>query len=292
MDQIFPKLYSQYIRERDRLVPSNSAPEKSAICVDDVLRSHFLLTDYFIREGEEIALAGVRNDNLLLSALGRQYTGWGNTQKWSTPYQKVATLFYGLVKDHPFHDGNKRSAFLVALLHLSNFGLVPLFRQKTFEEITVRTAANQLRGASRSKPGASDDDADVLFLASFFKTNTRKTDKRRYEVTYRDLHALLGRFGFGLENPHKNFIDVVRYEKRRKMVGLRIREVVEPKKIFNVVFPGWTKRAKKDTVKGVRSATGLTSEKGYDSAVFFKGHDSLPALIDKYHGPLLRLKDK
>jgi prophage maintenance system killer protein len=292
LDKIFPKLYRQYVRERDKISCNNPCGGLGFVEADDVLRAHFLLTDYFIREGEEIALAGVRSEDLLLSALGRQCTGWGREEKWETPYEKIATLFFGLVKDHPFYDGNKRTAYLIALLHMAKFNLVPTFRQREFEEVTVKTAASELQANQNPASTTANADSDVYRLARFFKTNSRKSDKRRYEVTYRDLDSILNRFGFGLEKPNKNFVDVVRYEKKKRIIGWKRIEVVEHKKVFNVAFPGWTKRAKKDTVRAVRAATGLTADKGYDSAVFFKGHDSLPALIATYHGPLLRLKDK
>jgi death-on-curing protein len=55
-------------------------------------------------------LAGVRDDNVLESALARA------RQKWSYDQRDIAVLAaaygFGLARNHPYRDGNKRIAFL------------------------------------------------------------------------------------------------------------------------------------------------------------------------------------
>lgn len=87
----------------------------------DVLRAHYLICDFFTEEGSGLFQPGPRDLGLLESAVGRQQATFFGVTKWQTEFQKIASLFYGLVKDHPFHDANKRTAFLVALyaLHLN-----------------------------------------------------------------------------------------------------------------------------------------------------------------------------
>ena len=292
MQHIYRKLLEQYERDKSRLESSEDPNDVSRIRVDDVLRAHYLLCDYFIREGEEIALAGARDDNLLMSALFRQRSGFAGVDKWNTPYEQIATLFYGLVKNHPFHDGNKRTAFLVVLLHMLRYSLSPTFRQKALEDITVWTAGNDLLEKTRYPSSRASVDDDVRCIASWLKSNSRKTDKRVYQITYRDLDSILRRHGHGLEKPDRNYIDVVRSVNRKRRRGLKYVEIEESVKVFEIAFPGWTRVVPTNTVKEVRDHTGLTSRQGFDSAVFYKGMDSLPALIAQYHGPLLRLKDK
>lgn len=55
---------------------------------------------------------GISDENALLSALARPYHGYHHRI-----YQKAAALVHGVVKNHGFVDGNKRTAFcLVSLL--------------------------------------------------------------------------------------------------------------------------------------------------------------------------------
>ncbi|HJR73032.1 MAG TPA: type II toxin-antitoxin system death-on-curing family toxin [Luteimonas sp.] len=61
---------------------------------------------------------GVRDANLLASALARprQLFAYGGDE---TPLPALAAAYgYGLARNHPFVDGNKRTAFVVTLLFL------------------------------------------------------------------------------------------------------------------------------------------------------------------------------
>jgi death on curing protein len=65
---------------------------------------------------EHGGLPGVRDENVLESALGRPQ------QKWNYEQPDVATLAaaygFGLVKNHPYRDGNKRVGFLAMITFL------------------------------------------------------------------------------------------------------------------------------------------------------------------------------
>jgi len=60
--------------------------------------------------------AGIRDEGLLDSALGRPH----NLSAYENPnlFQLAATYSYGIVKNHPFVDGNKRTAFMAAYIFL------------------------------------------------------------------------------------------------------------------------------------------------------------------------------
>jgi death on curing protein len=60
--------------------------------------------------------AGLRDEAMLDSALGKPL----NLFAYGKPslFELAASYGYGLVKNHPFVDGNKRSAFIVAVLFL------------------------------------------------------------------------------------------------------------------------------------------------------------------------------
>src|SRR5438128_2373134 len=76
----------------------------NAVTAEDVLRAHFMLAEYFQRREEGLGGLGPRSLHLLQSAVSRQYVSLGNTQKWSTVYELTATLFFGIIKNHPFFD--------------------------------------------------------------------------------------------------------------------------------------------------------------------------------------------
>lgn len=60
--------------------------------------------------------AGIRDEGLLDSALGKPQKLFAYGKP--TLFDLAASYAFGLVKNHPFLDGNKRTGFLVAVLFL------------------------------------------------------------------------------------------------------------------------------------------------------------------------------
>ncbi|MBD2958424.1 type II toxin-antitoxin system death-on-curing family toxin, partial [Burkholderia pseudomallei] len=88
------------------------------ISSDEVLSIHELLALDMANSGDAISPAGVKNEVLLHSAVGRQTTGFGDKLKYNTVEANAATLCYGICCNHPFHNGNKRTALVAMLSHL------------------------------------------------------------------------------------------------------------------------------------------------------------------------------
>lgn len=61
---------------------------------------------------------GVKDYGLLDSALNTPFQTFDNNELYPTIQGKAARLCYGLIKDHPFIDGNKRIGILVMLVFL------------------------------------------------------------------------------------------------------------------------------------------------------------------------------
>jgi len=61
-------------------------------------------------------LAGVRDEGLLDSALGKPLNLFAYGKP--TLFDLAASYGYGIVKNHPFIDGNKRTGFIVAVTFL------------------------------------------------------------------------------------------------------------------------------------------------------------------------------
>lgn len=101
--------------------------------------------------------AGIRDEGMLDSALGRPQNAFAYGK--ATYFTLAAGYAFGLAKNHPFIDGNKRSAFLTAVLFLELNG----FEFEAGEvDATVRTLA--LAAGEMSE-------ADY---ANWLKSNSRK----------------------------------------------------------------------------------------------------------------------
>lgn len=262
---------------------------QDTVGLKDVLRTHFLIADFFYSEGYGIAAVGPRDPNLLHSAVYRQFVSFGGKDKWITPYERCATLVFGLIKDHPFHDANKRTGLLTLLYFLVCMNRTPTIGQKDLENFVVDIAGDGLKRYRRQKELARHtDDPEIYFIADYLRRNSRKRDNRYYTITYRELDRRLREFKFCLANPHKNFIDICRIEHRRKYFGFGAKHE-QLIKVAQIGFPGWKNQVGKGAISTVRKETKLSPEKGVDSATFFHGADPLYSLISEYSGPLERL---
>ncbi len=277
--------YTRECRERDILAGTRAG---CVICEDDILRAHYIIADYFIEEGEAVVY-GVKNYDLLSSATHRQVTNFGGIEKWETDFQKMATLLYGLVKNHAFHDGNKRTALLVLLLYMERCKLQLRVEQKKLETLLIRIAANRLDEYPSFAKYINNDEPIINFIADLIKKYTRSQNKRYYTITFAEFNHKLNRFNVRLCNPSGNYIDVHKIIEEKKM-GLFTKQ--KDIRIKQIGFPGWKKQVNIKALKEVLKAAQLTAEYGVDSDVFFNGEEPIYTLIHEYRGPLARLKDE
>lgn len=85
-------------------------------------------------------LSGMRDTNLLLSALEAPKASFGGKEMYPLIYEKAAIYLYHIAKNHPFNDGNKRTAFVVSLAFLkANHVSIP-FKIADLEQIVVDVA--------------------------------------------------------------------------------------------------------------------------------------------------------
>ncbi|OGY11507.1 MAG: hypothetical protein A3H88_01810 [Candidatus Blackburnbacteria bacterium RIFCSPLOWO2_02_FULL_44_9] len=73
---------------------------------------------------------GLRDVGLLESAVARPQASFAGEDFYPTVFEKAAALMHSLLKNHPFVDGNKRTAYASAgiFLELNGFELANLHR--------------------------------------------------------------------------------------------------------------------------------------------------------------------
>lgn len=255
---------SEYERWRNLIGPADPYSDRTTIGIQKVLQAHFLLAEFFAAHGEGIGGVGPKDVNLLHSALSRQFVQFGGKPKWTDRIDVCATLMFGLIKNHPFHDANKRTAFLTSILHLQKIGRTPIMPDKNYEYFIVSIV----------------DDT----LSSFLRKGTRNIDLSSKTITYRELDTLLHQRGLRLENPNGNRIDLIRF---RDTDGETL--LAAPKRIARIGFHGWSKQVSEKDISIVREASKLDARHGYDSQSFFNGLADPLTLIPKYKEPLERL---
>ncbi len=66
---------------------------------------------------------GIRDNELLESALHRPNHTFEAKELYPTPVAKASAILESIVKNHPFLDGNKRIGYVLARLTLMKYGL-------------------------------------------------------------------------------------------------------------------------------------------------------------------------
>lgn len=90
--------------------------------MDEVLHIHERVCGDFASSADPVDTPGPRDSGLLDSAIARQLTGTADYLKYSTVWSNAATLTFGLCCNHPFHNGNKRTALVCMIAHLEKNG--------------------------------------------------------------------------------------------------------------------------------------------------------------------------
>lgn len=262
------RLYENYLHHLRQIDEFDYSGDRSHLTCEDVLDAHYLICDHFLKLGHGIAGFGPKDVGLLSSAVCRQLASAGGIFVYNDFWDIASSLIFGLINDHPFHDGNKRTAFLCSVFFMMEHGYVPSVDIREVEDFTVDIADfKRVNGRHM----------EVAEISSRFKTMFRKQDNRiSYIVTFKELQGLLKAHGCSIDNPNGNFINVYVGDQRVSQIG----------------FPGWSREVSRNAISTVRKSTGLLPENGVDAQVFFKGADPLSTLIGEYEEPLKRLADR
>jgi death-on-curing protein len=88
---------------------------------------------------------GVRDKNRLESALASQFQEVFGEDLYPTVYEKAAVLTRGVIADHPFVDGNKRTGLMAGLVFLNLNGIdTSELSDKELEDFAVQIAVERL----------------------------------------------------------------------------------------------------------------------------------------------------
>jgi death-on-curing protein len=97
----------------------------------------------------------LRDRGLLESAVARPFQSAFGEDAYPSIHEKAAALFHSLIANHPFSDGNKRTAVLALADFILANGQVPVFSIKQMYDLAIRMASYRER--SQSHPQSFDD---------------------------------------------------------------------------------------------------------------------------------------
>jgi death-on-curing protein len=265
-----------------------------------VIRVHEMLVREFANTEDPISPPGVASEHLLESAVSRQYTSLGQEMKYETKFASAATLFYGLCCDHPFHNGNKRTALVSMLLHLDRNRLTTAegVHHNHLYKLVLDTAQHNLGPASSKKSrgkvsttmlaGMSLADYEVAHITKWLRNKTRAIARGERNITYRELRRILLRHGVRLADPENNYINVIAPVKEPIDMRGRKERTVE-KRVARIPYPGESREVGVNIMKLIRRNCKLDSANGVDSIGFYDEQAVTDGLITTYRMILRKL---
>lgn len=286
-----PTLMNHYQSCIDAVSEGRPRSNDGVISLRDVIDAHFFIVDYFLETpqgAESIRRIGPRDPQRLTAIVDRQLSVSSRNIEAVRDYETCAELFYGLIKDRPFYDCNRRTALLTALYFLAKRKRAPTASHKELEIITRIIASNTIRDRTAFTPYTKFDDGEIRFLARYLQENNRPIDRRSYSITCLQLNDMLKNVDVCLDNPHGDSIDIIRIETRDALFGFR--KAKRRSKIGTIAFRGWTRAVSEEDMLRLRAATGLSPIDGLDASRFCNEAPPLPSLINQYGDIFIELQ--
>ena len=106
--------------------------------IQDIYELHKQLENAFILS------SGVRDENLLASAVNTPFQTFMGNDLYPSLYDKAARLCYGIANNHPFTDGNKRTALHSMYVYLIINGFDIIASQQDVENMIIDIAAGNM----------------------------------------------------------------------------------------------------------------------------------------------------
>lgn len=108
-----------------------------------------LSKEHFVLLHDEIistsgGTTGIRDEGLLDSAIQAPFQSFDNQDLYPSIQQKATRLAFGLIKNHPFVDGNKRIGVHAMLVFLALNGIDLSYEQSELSDLIIKVAIGEL----------------------------------------------------------------------------------------------------------------------------------------------------
>ena len=176
--------------------------ELSFITESDVESIHEALVKDFMVRNDPIDPAGIKNRNLFSSAVHRPQTAFGNESKYPTVEMAAAALLHSIILNHPFHNGNKRTAIVTMLVFLDENGLVLTCTEDELFRIVLLIAKHRLPDCIYEIDEAVTDrsDREVQSIARWVFSNSREIELGNRPIQWRRLKKILHQYDCTIEH--------------------------------------------------------------------------------------------
>lgn len=250
--------------------------------VSEVEDVHFRLVLDAAQSYDPIDPPGPRDRGLLEMAATRPKTSLGDALKYPTLEMASGALLHSLILNHPFHNGNKRTALVSMLCFLDRNNVVLTCSEGELFQFVLKVAQRRLVPARAERKA----DREVIAIAEWIRTNSRPIDKSDRPLKWRELKSILRRYGCTYQERSGNRLNISRRMTVRG--GLLHRAKVEELK-YQATYPDDGREVPRGELHRVRRSLWLDEEHGVDSSAFYGEESNIDDFIAEYRKVLRRL---
>lgn len=254
------------------------------IKTEEVLKIHKELVKDFANKKDPISPPGVKSIELLESACFHPETSLNGIYKYCTIESVAAALLYALVHNHPFHNGNKRTALVSMLAFLDKNGIIMQCSGDELFDFVLKVAKHRIV-IFHSKHKA---DMEICKITDWIVKNSRIVERGDRPIPWRKLRKILSNYDCTFEVKPGNKMDIYRTiaPTKKRFVGN-----VKSKPLYTQVgYRNEGTDASYDAIKRIRKELKLDNENGIDAKQFYSGGQYDPDyFITKYKKILIRL---
>jgi len=253
--------------------------EIKIVSFNEVLQVHSCLVEDFKNQDDPIHPSGIRDRALLDSAISRQSTSIGDHLKYPTIEMAGAALLHSLIHNHPFHNGNKRTALVSLLVFLDMNKLIMICKDEELFQFVLNVAKHKLVFEKYRDLA----DREVQKIAVWIKDNTRPVENGDRPLTFHKLKQILTRY---------------QCEFKLTSSGMKIARKIAGKGFWNrgkevssiFTYGGDGRELRKKVIKKIRHDLALNEQYGIDSGAFYEDSPTpLGNFILRYRKILNRL---
>jgi len=230
---------------------------------EEVKRIHFILVEDFSSSPDPIIPAGVQSESLLASALFRPQTALGGTLKYPTVEASAAALLHSIVHDHPFHNGNKRTALVSMLVFLDRNGFFPEFNEDQAFELVMKLARHQIVNFQQQDLA----DREALAVAEWLDERCRPIEKGNKTIPFRKLRKILASYDCKFDSPTGSKVKITIAIKKRRQSWLTRSSVRELH--TQVHYSDEGQDVPIGSIQKIRKDLHLDDPNGVDSRAFY-----------------------
>lgn len=246
---------------------------------EEVLHIHMKIFEDYRYSEDPIDTPGPKDKNIFQSAIFRPYCSNGGVLKYPTVEMAGAALLHSLILDHPFYNGNKRTAIVSLLVFLDLNGYALYCSKEELFKYVILIAQHNLDIMDKNNMA----DREVIEVSKWIKNNCRVIEKGEKVVTFVKLRRILGRYDCIIEIS-KNKANITRVLRNKGLLGRSMKLSTQ------IHYDDDGREVERQTISKLRKELQLDEDNGVDSKAFYDDYQSITEeYIIKYRSVLRRL---